>query len=298
MSNPKRKPLIISPNVDTMPRIEKPYTYAMLSNDRTITLSDDIAEMAILTTTSDIITLAVSSRLPKACVYTADALTTSPNAYEFLSEYGEKTGSAEQGTVMFYLFNGCDYVVLADNSVMTLDEYNSIATDADVDAETNHQNEESDTMNAPTPQIPSLLKKVQTMLFDGLNELDEPAICDIHHHIYNTSYVYVYTADARKALAELDVWQGIATIKAYEQSAFGEVTTDLTDPVKVANMLTYIIGEALLHKIFDDTQFFKKHWDSYADAEMMADMRDWALQYIDDEPNLILDVWADCVEQY
>lgn len=295
MSNPKRKPLIISPNADTMPRIEKPYTYAMLSNDRTISLSDDIAEMAILTTTSDIINLPLVADCPKACVYTADALTTSPNAYDFLNEYGEKTGSAEQGTVMFYSFNGYEYAVLCDNTVMTIAEYNSIA---DADAEANHQNEESETMNAPTPQIPSLLKKVQTMLFDGLNELNEPAICDIHHHIYNTSYVYVYTADAKKALAELDVWQAIATIKAYEQSAFGEVTTDLTDPVKVANILTYIIGEALLHKIFDDTQFFKKHWDSYADAEMMADMRDWALQYIDDEPNLMLDIWHECVEQY
>lgn len=153
-------------------------------------------------------------------------------------------------------------------------------------------------MNAPTPQIPSLLKKVQTMLFDGLNELNEPMVCDIHNHIYNTSYAYIYTADAKKALAELDVWQAIATIKAYEQSAFGEVSNDLTDPVKVANMLTYIIGEALLHKIFGNTQYFTKHWDNYADAEMMTDMQDWALQYIDDEPNLMLDIWHERVEQY
>lgn len=295
MSNPKRKPLIISPNADTMPRIEKPYTYAMLSNDRTITLSDNAIDMATLTTTSVVINLAVGSRLPKACVFTADALTTSPNAYDFLNDYGEKTGSTEQGTVMFYTFNGYEYVVLADNSVMTLDEYNSIA---DADAETNHQDEESETMNAPTPQIPSLLKKVQTMLFDGLNELDEPMVCDIHNYIYNASYAYIYTADAKKALAELDVWQAIATIKAYEQSAFGEVSTDLTDPVKVANMLSYIIGEALLHKIFGNTQFFNRYWDSYADAEILADMQDWALQYIDDEPNLMLDIWYECVEQY
>lgn len=289
MSNFKRKPLIISPNVDTMPRVEQPYTYAMLSNDRTITLSDDVAEMALLTTTSDIINLAVGSRLPKACVFTADRLPLAENAHTFLNEYGEKTGSAEEGTVMFYSFNGCEYVVLADNSVMTQDEYNSIA-DAD------HQDEESETMNAP--EIPSLLKKVQTMLLDGLNSLDEPAVCDICHHIYNTSYAYYYTADAKKALAELDVWQAIATTKAYEQFAFGEVSTDLTDPVKVANILTYIVGEALLHKIFDNTQFFKKHWDSYADAEMMTDMQDWALQYIDEEPNVMLDIWHECIEQY
>lgn len=297
MSNFKRKPLIINPNADTMPRVEKPYTYAMLSNDRTITLSDDVAEMALLTTTSDIINLAVGSRLPKACVFTDDHLPLAENAYTFLNEYGEKTGSAEEGTVMFYAFNGCEYVVLADNSVMTINEYNSIA-DADADADADHQDEESETMNAPTPQIPSLLKKVQTMLFDGLNELDEPAICDIHHHIYNTDYAYYYTADAKKALAELDVWQGIATVKAYEQSAFGECSIDLTDPVKVANMLTYIVGEALLHKIFGNTQYFNKHWDSYADAEMLADMRDWALQYIDEEPNVMLDIWRECVEQY
>lgn len=289
MNNFKRKPLVISPNADTMPRIEQAFTYLTLNNDRTITLSDSIDDMAIITTTSDVINLAVGSRLPKACFFDADRLPFAENAYTFLNEYGERTGGDE--TTTFYLFNGYEYAVLIDNTVMTLDEYNSIA-DADVTAS------EYDVPTENAPQIPNLLKKVQTMLFDGLNELDEPMVCDIHNYIYNASYAYIYTADAKKALAELDVWQAIATIKAYEQSAFGEVSTDLTDPVKVANMLSYIIGEALLHKIFGNTQYFTKHWDSYADAEMLADMQDWALQYIDDEPNLMLDIWHECVEQY
>ena len=45
-----RKPFTITPNADTAPRIEKPYTYITLNHDHTITLSDDVADTTITTT--------------------------------------------------------------------------------------------------------------------------------------------------------------------------------------------------------------------------------------------------------
>ena len=35
-------------------------------------------------------------------------------------------------------------------------------------------------------------------------------------------------------------------IKEYEQNNFGEVSTDFSDPEKVANMFAYIVGEEIL----------------------------------------------------
>lgn len=127
-----RDTFIIAPDADTAPRIDKSYTYVVLNNDRTITLSDTPDTKATSTTTSDIIDLATSNRSlvsPVSCVFTDDRLPFAENAYEFLNTYGKKTGGDEMTT--FYSFNACEYAVLCDNTVMTIDEYNSIA-DADV----------------------------------------------------------------------------------------------------------------------------------------------------------------------
>ena len=38
-----------------------------------------------------------------------------------------------------------------------------------------------------------------------------------------------------------------SSIKDYEQSNFGQVTTDFSDPEKVVNMYVYIIGEDIVN---------------------------------------------------
>ena len=44
----------------------------------------------------------------------------------------------------------------------------------------------------------------------------------------------------------------IRTVQEYEQAHFGEVTTDLSCPEKVANMYVYIIGEWTLQDVVQD----------------------------------------------
>lgn len=277
-----RKPFTITPNADTAPRIEKPYTYITLNHDHTITLSDDVADTTI-TTTNNIVRLATGNRPLKTCFFNGDALPTAPKAHEFLDTYGEKTGGDE--TTTFYLFNGYEYAVLADNTVMTIAEYNSIAN-ADV----------ADTQSDGTPPIPKLLKKVQSTLIDRLNEFEELNICDICHFIFSTYPVYVYTAAAVSDIAELGVWQVLDVVKEYEQTYSDECNTDLSDPVKVANTLVYIVGEALLNELFANTKYFDEYWGVMADKKMLQEMLSLATVKFKLNPNLVLDAWYECIK--
>lgn len=69
---------------------------------------------------------------------------------------------------------------------------------------------------------------------------------DLFYHAYNEDYEYIYTSDAKKDLEEYGVFKAIEEVKEYEQFNFGEVSTDFSDPCKVANMLFYIIGEEII----------------------------------------------------
>lgn len=65
---------------------------------------------------------------------------------------------------------------------------------------------------------------------------------DLHNEVFNTDYYIIGTYEAKQALEQVGVFEAIECIKNYENDNFGEVTTDFSQPVEVANMLHYIIG--------------------------------------------------------
>lgn len=69
--------------------------------------------------------------------------------------------------------------------------------------------------------------------------------CDLHNELCNTDYFIIGRYQAKQCLGE-HVFDAIEMVKDYEQSNFGEVTTDLSEPERVVNMLAYIIGEHVL----------------------------------------------------
>ena len=75
---------------------------------------------------------------------------------------------------------------------------------------------------------------------------------DLHHHAFNNDYYIIGTYKAKKWLGD-EVFEIINIIKEYENDNFGEVNTDFSDPEKVVNMYTYIIGEDVVNnwKTFD-----------------------------------------------
>ena len=69
---------------------------------------------------------------------------------------------------------------------------------------------------------------------------------DLHHHAFNNDYYIIGTHQAKKWLGD-EVFNVIDIIKQYEMDNFGEVNTDFSQPEKVVNMYTYIIGEDVVN---------------------------------------------------
>jgi hypothetical protein len=68
---------------------------------------------------------------------------------------------------------------------------------------------------------------------------------DLHHHCFNTDYYIIGIYEATKWLGD-NVFEIIEVIRNYEQDQFGEVNTDFSDPEKIVNMYTYIVGEEIV----------------------------------------------------
>jgi len=87
---------------------------------------------------------------------------------------------------------------------------------------------------------------------EGVNEIKEynPENWreDLHFHLFNEDYYIIGTYQAKQWLGNF-AFDAIGVIQEYEQSNFGEVSTDLSDPEKVVNMYSYIAGEELMHEM-------------------------------------------------
>ena len=90
--------------------------------------------------------------------------------------------------------------------------------------------------------------------------------CDLHNEVFNTDYYVTGTAEAKDILGE-DVFDAIGRIYTYENDTFGEVLTDLSNPVKIVNMLFYIIGEEIMYDNDEFNKILTEHWNEYADEE-------------------------------
>mgnify|MGYP003127344731 CR=1 FL=1 len=83
---------------------------------------------------------------------------------------------------------------------------------------------------------------------DIINKLEYGYDCyieDLHHELCNTDYFIIGRYQAKKWLGD-NVFDAIEKIKDWELETWGEVTTDFSEPEKVANILAYIVGEELL----------------------------------------------------
>jgi len=95
---------------------------------------------------------------------------------------------------------------------------------------------------------------------------------DLHHEVFNTDYYIIRTNEAKEALEKYGVWEAIEKVKTYEEDNYGEIYTDLSDPVKVINMLFYIIGEEVLYELMNSSETLERkwRWNKKADEETNA----------------------------
>ena len=100
-------------------------------------------------------------------------------------------------------------------------------------------------------------------------------VSDLHHYLLNEDYFIVGTYQAKQWLSSY-VFDVIETIKEYEQSNFGKVSTDFSDPEKVANMYAYILGEEILSEsdIYQQIQFNKNILEEDDIRNLVEDLKE------------------------
>mgnify|MGYP003136183403 FL=1 len=113
-----------------------------------------------------------------------------------------------------------------------------------------------------------LKQDVKNYIIDQLNDdvgLNHH-ICDLHHYLLNEDYFIIGYYKAEQWLKKDSIFNAIETIKDYEQSNFGQVSTDLSSSENVANMLAYILGEEILYNN-DTFQLFTRFNNEYLDED-------------------------------
>ena len=100
----------------------------------------------------------------------------------------------------------------------------------------------------------------------GLLELLDDDAGELHQQLFNEDYFIIgyYQAEQWLKKDNGSIFEAIETIREYEQSNFGEVTTDISNPCKLINMLVYIKGEELLNK---SNTLTNDYWDEYIPGE-------------------------------
>ena len=82
-------------------------------------------------------------------------------------------------------------------------------------------------------------------------------INDLHHYLINEDYFLIGYYNCRKWLEKESVFECIEKVKEYEESNFGEVSTDFSNEEKLANMLAYVLADEILNEN-DTFQLFSR----------------------------------------
>ena len=136
----------------------------------------------------------------------------------------------------------------------------------------------------------NMFATVKSALVDNITNLDRPYAFDLHNELYGAQQHYIYYAHAKEATAELDVFECIGAVQKYEQTQFGEVYTRLSDACHVANMVVYILGEALLQAIYGDTEYFTDKWSKQLSAGDLAAMLTLAEVWFNEIPSVLEEI--------
>lgn len=95
----------------------------------------------------------------------------------------------------------------------------------------------------------------------GINNMETIQVgtyaSDLHHELFNMDYFIIGTYQAKQFLNKYGIFEAIEKVQKYEKDMFGEITTDISNPEKLVNMLAYVIGEEFL----SNCQTLQNKWD-------------------------------------
>lgn len=89
-----------------------------------------------------------------------------------------------------------------------------------------------------------------TAIIDALENGYNGYYCDLHSEVFNTELYISGAWWAKISLTEYGVFDALDLVVEYEKDNFGEVYTDITNPVNLVNMLYYVIGDMVLAELF------------------------------------------------
>ncbi len=140
---------------------------------------------------------------------------------------------------------------------------------------------------------PEIFNEVEAQLINAFADgiLDDVSTADMHDTVYNQDHTYIYTADAKRDLEQIGTFNAIRTVIDYEQDSFGPTTPaeNYGNPCWVADMVVYILGEALIYHVFGDDEDFQTDSDITPEiAQRYAKLLDEALTA---EPDLVAHLW-------
>jgi hypothetical protein len=118
----------------------------------------------------------------------------------------------------------------------------------------------------------AMREEARAAIIEALKDGYSGYYCDLHNEVFNTDYYIIGTYRAKEALKEYDVFEALEKVQTYEKDNFGEVTTDLSNPEKLINMLYYIIGEEVLFEMMDGIEAWDDNWNNPADDEINAEI--------------------------
>lgn len=128
----------------------------------------------------------------------------------------------------------------------------------------------------------SLRAEAREDILNYLKENSDFYLCDMHNEIFNTGHYTFGPNKAIETIADNDIyqsWKTIGEIIQYEKDNFGELYTDVSNPVKVCNMLYYLIGEEELYKMFDGCKLFDELWNEKVTEEDCKNLVQWACDH-------------------
>lgn len=111
--------------------------------------------------------------------------------------------------------------------------------------------------------VSEALEDIKETLLNGCNSYGS----DLHGDVFNTGYYIIGTYEAKQALEQYGTFDAIGEVVEYEESEFGERTTDITDPEKVANMLYYMKGNEAISELMEKSELFDELWNEQLDEE-------------------------------
>lgn len=140
---------------------------------------------------------------------------------------------------------------------------------------------------------PAIFELVENLLLDAFADgvLDGVSTVDMHHEVYNRDNTYVHYEDAERDLEQIGTFLAIRTVMQYEQDNFGQTAPaeKYGNACWVANMVVYILGEALIYHVFGDDEDFQTDSDITPEIDQRYSiMLDKALA---EEPDLIVHLW-------